>query len=206
MLDEEYVAIDIETTTLKPYNKNSKIVSCAIGTYSHTIAFPLDHISAWNFGNRNVNLTKCKNILYDFLLKKSGKIAHNLKFEAEWLYSLYNDTRVLYENTWEDSMAQAVLLDERTAKKEGMLKLDRLTLINFGFNLKPISDIDFKNIEKNPLDKLLIYNGLDSKYEHKLFMKQKTKVDKLFKDNYRHLVDTALSSAITQNLGLYHVL
>ena len=202
MLDEEYVAIDIETTTLKPYNKNSKIVSCAIGTYSHTIAFPLDHISAWNFGNRNVNLTKCKNILYDFLLKKSGKIAHNLKFEAEWLYSLYNDKRVLYENTWEDSMAQAVLLDERTAKKEGMLKLDRLTLINFGFNLKPISDIDFKNIEKNPLDKLLLYNGLDSKYEHKLFMKQKPKVDRFFKSNYRNLVDTALSLAITQNLGL----
>ena len=83
-----------------------------------------------------------------------------------------------------------------------MLKLDRLTLINFGFNLKPISDIDFKNIEKNPLDKLLLYNGLDSKYEHKLFMKQKPKVDRFFKSNYRNLVDTALSLAITQNLGL----
>ena len=39
MLKEEYIAIDIETTSLKPYDKDSRIVSCAIGTYSHTVAF-----------------------------------------------------------------------------------------------------------------------------------------------------------------------
>lgn len=202
MLEEDSVAIDIETKNLKPYDKDSKIVSCAIGTYNHTIAFPVDHIKAWNFGNRNNNINKCKEILYDFLLKKSNKIAHNLKFEVEWFYHYFDDKKILYGNTWEDTMAQAVLLDERTSKKEGMFKLDKLTLLNFGFNLKSLSDVNLKDIEKAPLDKLLLYNGMDSKYEHKLFMKQKEKINKFFKDNYKSLVNTALSLAITQNSGV----
>ncbi len=200
--NSKHIGFDIETTDKKPYGKDSKIISIAISNGDYTFAFPLDHPKAWNYSDRVKILDSLFHTLYEFLSLNMEKIAHNLKFELEWLFHKYQTQEFLRENIWHDTMAQAYILDERTSKEEGMLNLDRCIFLNFGFNLKEISNIDTKKILSYPLEDMLMYNGLDAKWTQKLFLKQQKRLDKTLELRYNDLVDTAVTLAITQNYGI----
>jgi DNA polymerase-1 len=100
-------------------------------------------------------------------------------------------------------MAQAYLLDERTEKNEGMLNLDTLIRLNFGFNLKAVSiGVNRKDMLKTPLDDLLKYNALDAKYTYLLYKKQLPLINGYNNIIYKDLIKTATTLAVTQSRGI----
>jgi len=199
--DKKDIAIDIETDGLKGQDFSKRILSIAISDYYETFAFPYDHPEAWVGGDRDGILKTIKLMLDNFLSTRKDKVAHNLKFELEWFYRLFGDQKIIRLPNWQDTMAQAYLLDERTDKNEGMLNLDTLIRLNFGFNLKELSpDVDRKNILKTPLPNLLRYNALDAKYTFLLYKKQHPLNHYLH--IYNDLVKTATTLAVTQSTGI----
>lgn len=186
--NEPMYAIDIETTTLKPVDIGAKLLTISIGTDKKVYAFPYTD--------------DLKKPLFDLLCRKSAKIAHNLKFELEWFLHLFGGDQTFIRNSvWHDTMAQAYLLDERTSKDEGMLNLDRLTQLRYGFNLKEKSNVDRKNLVLS--DETLYYNGMDSKYEYKLFIDQQKELQKEQGIScYNSIIKTAGTLAITESRGL----
>lgn len=187
--NEPMYAIDIETTTLKPVDVGAKLLTISIGTDKEVYAFPYTD--------------DLKKPLFNLLCKQSAKIAHNLKFELEWFLHLFDGDQTIIRNSiWHDTMAQAYLLDERTSKDEGMLNLDRLTQLKYGFNLKEKSNVDRKNLVLS--DETLYYNGMDSKYEYKLFIDQQKEIqeEQDLELCYNNIIKTAATLAITESKGL----
>lgn len=197
-------ALDIETNSLNCYDKNSKILSIAIGNDKYVMAFPLDHKKAWNFvENRNEVLKNLYSKLEELLNCNMKKIVHNMKFDVLWLYTKFKNQSFMRDNNWQDTMAQAYLIDERTSKEEGMLNLDRLTQLRFGFNLKELSDVNKIFMEKVSLKDLLIYNGMDTKYTYMLFITQR---ELIAKENleycYNSLIETSVTLILTESYGV----
>ncbi len=170
------VGIDYETSSdesirdvyrlVRPYGKGAKILSIAISAYDETIAFGVDHPECkWT----RKQIDKIFKAFKHFMLKtKTVKVAHNLAFEMEWAIVRWG-LDFLRKPRWGDTMAQAYLLDQR----QGMLKLDILTWIHFGFRLKTFSSIDVANLDMEPIEDVLEYNGGDAKWEIKLYHRQK---------------------------------
>lgn len=196
------VAIDIETWSpekakekqVRPFsNSNNKIVTCAIGDFDSTIAFPVNHpdfkISTLPY-------------LKDFILNSGTKIAHSLKFELEW-FNWFMGEEVIWETKWDDTQAQAYILDERTHKDEGQFNLDILIFRNFGFYLKILnSHINKANILENKVEDVLLYNGMDSKYEFLLDMVQQERFDDIQKELYKHMINIEKSTINAQTYGM----
>lgn len=180
------LALDIEANTLRPYHKKSKILSIAFtNTNDETIALEWCPIVA--------------DQVYDILTKhNAGIIIHNLAYELEWFYHVFDrDKRILWRN-WEDTQAQAFTLDER----KRCHSLDFLTLEYFGFRIKSVYNLNRKRLEGYSVKRLLEYNGLDSKWTMKLYHKQKNKIGgSLFKP-YRMYVDRTPALVSMQAQGL----
>lgn len=186
----DYVALDIETNGLNPYPSDSKLLTIAISDGDLIVSFELNDA--------------VKPLLYKFFMQKNvHKIAHNLKFELEWFYHWFGTQDFMRKSPWEDTMLQAYLIDERTSKEEGMLSLDTLCLLNFGFNLKEKSIADRKDLTKFSFEEIALYNGMDAKYTYKLFMKQNKLIEKTPLDfTYKRLIDSTITLVLTQNYGL----
>lgn len=157
--DLDSIGIDIEATSLRPYNDGSRILTVSVGTYDRSYAFPVDHPKAWG------TLTSALHARFKkFLLNSGKKIAHNLNFEQEWFSHFYGD-EIIRGTEWGDTMAQAYTLNSR----KGMLSLDDLVLQHMGFSLKALYSLDKTNMIKEPLAKVLPYNALDTKYTYRLW-------------------------------------
>jgi len=169
---EEPHAVDIETNGLRPYIEDAKIITISIGTYDRTVAFPVHYPGAWTPQQLKIIDAAIK----EYLVKSATKIAHNTKFELEWLaFENFYGEDVLTQTNWGDTQGQAYVLDER----RGMMSLDILVRLYFGFNLKELSNIDTSRIIDYPLSKVLPYNGLDTKWTHKLYLEQHKKLKKV---------------------------
>jgi len=196
---EELIAFDLETDALRPFD-GGKILTIAFSTYEKTFAFPIE--GYWN----EKDLQEIKSKLYGLFINGGEFIAHNLKFELEWLYNIF-DLDLLMKGKWHDTMVQAYLLDERTTKtrtkQDSMFKLDLLTYLNFGFRLKGLSTIDTKDITKSRIADILLYNGLDAKYTYLLFQKQNKKLDKELKLCYNNLIETTVTLTRAQSTGVH---
>lgn len=158
-----YIAIDLETSGLRPYHKNSTIYTAAVGTFNRVVAFPVDDPRGWVGDLRK----SVRDLFVDFLCHSGRKIAQNTAFEQEWLAYHYGEL-LLYHTEWEDTMAQAYTLDERP----GTHSLGTLTLLRYGFDLKSKSTVDPARFLEFPLADGLLYNGMDSKWTYKLFFDQ----------------------------------
>lgn len=157
--------VDLETNCLRPYAEDAKILSMSCSSKSTTFAFAVDHPQAsWTKLERRQLDVLIKRFLYE---TKCRKIVHHLPFELEWFGYFYG-AGCFYSSTWEDTESQAYILDAR----RGALSLDFLCLIYFGINLKAISGLDRKNLDKSPLMQVLKYNGIDSRYHRNLFIAQ----------------------------------
>lgn len=199
MLDEaltwDEVTIDIETNGERPYFKDARILSFSISCFEKTFAFPYKHSQTpWS----KKDLKSVFKLIYDFLIASKRKWAHNLNFELEWLYVEFGWS-VVWETQWGDTMAQAYVLDER----EGAKSLDSLCVEYMGFQLKSISNIDRKNLDKAPLPDVLRYNALDAKYTWPLisFQQQRLEAEGLV-SVYEMTVSRSLVIAPAQALGV----
>jgi DNA polymerase I-like protein with 3'-5' exonuclease and polymerase domains len=88
-------------------------------------------------------------MVYEYIMTSGRKWAHEAKFEMEW-FRAYFGPDVLYKAEWGDTLGQAHVIDERPAKE-----LDELTQLHFGIRLKDFSNVDLKNMEAEPLEKIL---------------------------------------------------
>jgi DNA polymerase-1 len=205
---EKVIAIDIETVNLRPFQAtrrhqanwsklDPKLISIAVGTDERIIAFPLEHPQAWNGSRQDVFEATKK-----FLLNPNQvKVAHFLPFELEW-FTHYFGPELANEGLWGDTLAQAYIINEKTSRQSSMLSLDTLTLLHFGFEIKSLSSVDVKNLLLSPLREILLYNGMDAKYTHKLYKKQQPRLVEKLKDCYSSLIETTQTLALMQNSGV----
>ena len=180
----EDVAYDYETASdepddkdrrTRPYGKNARILSVAVGTENDTIAFPLRHREAqWT----KQQLSAVEKAWSEFLFSKARKAAHNLFFELEWSIFFYG-LETARACQWHDTMSQAYVLGH----ERGTLSLDALTLINFGFRLKDKCNVNVSELDNEPIGKVLEYNALDAKWTHALFREQLVKIEAESLDN-----------------------
>jgi hypothetical protein len=164
------VAIDYETTGLKPYqlDKNHRIISVSVS---------IDENTAYVFllPEKRKDWRPLKRLLMD---SRVGKMAHNMKFEDVWS-RIYLETPV--RNWVWDSMLAAHIIDNRS----GVTGLKFQTYVNFGVidyssEISPyLMAVDEKNANSvNRIEELLThsskvkdllhYNALDTIYQYRL--------------------------------------
>lgn len=173
--NEPVVGLDYETTTIRPYDldidgKPAVILSVAVGTDKHALAFPFDHPGAdWTKSQRK-RLTK---IWVNFLRNcRAIKAVHNLMFELEWTGYFFGED-LIRAGKWECTQAQAADIDERAFGTEPKpLSLEFLMLQYFGLNVKKLANVDRKNLKRVPLPNVLEYNALDGRSHWLLYHKQ----------------------------------
>lgn len=199
-------ATDLETINLRPYYKDSRVVTCAIGTEDEVFAFPIQHPKAvWANDPREV-----VEIMMEFYLSNGLNIAHNAKFEQEWLLWLFSTFfnkgnfygDILFDTKWGDTQAQAFNINERTSKESSMLSLDTLCNLHFDLKLKSLTNVNPAHILDYPIEEVLIYNGLDSKYDHKLYHKQEKLLNKELKEAAVRQVRTGKTLVVAQSKGM----
>jgi uracil-DNA glycosylase family 4 len=169
--------LDYETSHLRPYRPETKILSIGIAIKGKAIAFPYDHPEAkWSKPAKEM----IRQAFLAYLKAPVRKIAHNLAFEMEWTAVKFGK-ELLRGTQWGDSMVQAYTLDERVggkpdqeqaSKDTSCLGLGFITLNRFGINIKTLSNVDTKNMESEPLEAILPYNAVDAKYCLELFWNQ----------------------------------
>ena len=157
------LAFDYETSGLKPERKEQHIASvsfCLNG--EDTFAFPYHR--------------KHKKILTEILISKNlRKVAANIKYEDRWSKAIIG-CRV--KNWYWDTMLMSHMLDNR--KQITSLKFQ--AFVQFGISdydshLQHLLTSKYSNtmnqINKIPIQDLLLYNGLDSLLEYKLMVRQR---------------------------------
>lgn len=206
-------AVDIETSALRPYANNAKILTVAISydtkknSYAN-VSFALDHPkSGWSHSQRREILFKLEALLKDDTIK----ISHNMPFEGEWFISLFGKEVIKHE-VWECTQLQAHFLDERRgagygnddeSRRAAYQSLDFLCKMYFGTAYKSMFKLDKKNMAKADLNETLVYNAVDTKLTIRLYHLQ----TKLLKE--AGLYDAYISSvarqpaiALMQHIGM----
>lgn len=168
------IGIDYETSGLRPYDPEKKILTAAVGTGDYALSFPFDHPHAgWSPEHR----AELAEIWIEFLrTAKAIKAVHNLAFELEWTGERF-DKSLLRAGRWECTMQQAATLDERSrggggTSGAGPLSLEFLVQQHFGFNIKKLANVDRGKLAQTPLIEVLTYNGLDARYHCLLWRRQ----------------------------------
>ena len=171
----KYLYFDYETTGLKPYRKGHKIhvVSLCTGEGKSSFAFPLQR--HWTpLQQRRIEDRWCK-----LLLSKSKKVAHNISFEDVWSRVILG---TVPNNWYWDTMIAAHIIDNRP--NYSGLKFQ--AFLHWGAPnydkeikhfLEAYDDSGFNRIDQAPLDKLLLYCGVDSLYGRWLMEDQLPLID-----------------------------
>ena len=201
-------AIDIETSHLRPYAKDAKILTVAISFEDTNFAFAMDHPKAqW----AEIDKGAIKLALTSLLIDETTIVAHNAPFEIEWLVKLLG-REAIYHDNWECTMMQAHFIDERRGKRGGnddqfqpnpYQALDFLVKLYFGLSYKGLFKLDRKNMSKADLDETLLYNGADTKYTLRLYWLQTERLHqaKLY-EAYREAKPRQSAVALMQSLGI----
>lgn len=165
-------ATDVENYPLKPYNKDAVLLTASISYrtkkgHLHTFSFAVDHPKAgWSKKQREIILEEYNELISN---KKVVKVAHNAPHEIEWFLHMFG-TDFLDHKSWEDTMMQAHLIDERKGqgkeddRRPTYQNLNFLTKQYFGLAIKSLFKLDKKDMRKSDIDECLLYNGVDSKY------------------------------------------
>jgi uracil-DNA glycosylase family 4 len=170
---QDEIAIDYETSGLKPFNYGHFIGSVALTNVQglRTIAFPFERLHNWSPSEFRQIKSLLRSILTNDRIRKVG---HNLKFENIWSSEIVGCKIV---NQWWCTMIGAHLVDNRSYFTG--LKLQ--AYLNFGvypwdkevdYFLKNADAQGFNKIHKAPLTELLLYNGMDTFWTARLKQKQ----------------------------------
>lgn len=139
------IAVDLESSKLRPYEKDAELITAAFSDGRTTIAFACEHPSGrTTWGTRLVMET----------VSERPWIAHNAAHELAWFRYL-SDLPIC---SYDDTMAYARCLFER----QGVLGLDEVSQLVLGVNIKRLSNVDASRIMEFTLEEVLPYNGLDA--------------------------------------------
>ncbi len=177
LMDSDKVFIDIETTGIKPYNKDQHRIVCI------SICNAEDNVYVLPAPDMDEEIQALKQLLEN---PNIGKMAHNMKYEDTWLNIMYG----IKVNPWVwDSMLASHILDNRTE----IASLKFQTYVNFGIAdydsaiEKYLHGVDDKNANSpnkimdlvaNPIKRkeLFTYCGLDSLFGYRLAQMQMKQV------------------------------
>lgn len=170
------VAIDYETTGLKPHAAGHRVVCAAVAdSPDHTYAFLMPETKA----ERQPFLDLLAN-------PKVGKMAHNMKFEDTWSVVRLRQPVV---NWYWDSMQAAHILDNRPGITS--LKFQtyvQLGVVDYASEISPylhaVDNNDGNGLNRvlelltvpGGTEKLLTYCALDTIYEYRLAMLQQSQI------------------------------
>lgn len=190
------VGLDYETNGVRPFAYGRKFLSVGLADKTGAFAFAMQHRQAqWT----QKQFEEVKRLFIEFLeTAECRKAVHNLVFEMEW--TGHHLGRYLLRNgKWEDTQAQAYIIDER----KGALGLDDLCVQYFGINIKAIDSLNRKNLEAHELTDVLRYNGMDAKYHRKLYLKQRQILrEEGLGSVYSHHKRRVVAGALTQLVGI----
>lgn len=154
------IAADYETTCLKPEYERAEIISCSLSMGSWTIAYP------W--------ISEAIDATSEMWKSNTRKIASNLKFEDRWTrFFLGHPIR----NWYLDTMIAAHILDNR--KDITSVKFQSFVLCGLKAYDEHIESYrnqvgksHLNRMKELNLKDLLIYNGIDSKVEWEVGIRQ----------------------------------
>lgn len=155
---EQKICFDIETQTdqgisnLDPRHKSSRVV-CVSFTHKPGIGYvaPLTHPeSPWKLEWRHV----LRSLLQAAMKDKGKLIAHNIQYEARWVY--WTTGLDISAGCWWDTLMSAHLLDENEPK-------DLKTIGEIELGVEPWG-IDLKDAEGTEWPVLAEYNAKDTDY------------------------------------------
>ena len=163
------IAFDYETTGLKPYGKDHRIVSCSM-------AEDMDMAYAWLWKDIDAEGLK----VYQAIMqsKRIKKIAANIKFEHVWTRQKLGFE---IQGWWWDTVTAAHVIDNRRGNGSvAFQSYTRLGVMDFKsdtqYLLKAPDSNSLNQIDKIPVDDLLQRNGLDSAYEWGIAMDQRAQM------------------------------
>ena len=193
-------SVDIETNGLRPYAKDSKILSIAFGTWDlASYAIPLSHSqSKWS----EKQLKQVWGLVGDHLRHTEIEYwAHHLKFETEWLSMPWAlGRRILFEVNWQDTMSQAHVLGSRSLSAKS---LDARCKAMFGVPEKALDDLDRANLDSTPLPLVLRYNARDTKFTDMVRQLQEPMIEEQEQEQaYRLMVSRVPCLSLAQQLGV----
>lgn len=196
---QPFFIFDFETLGLKPYFKESCILSCAF-SFDDETAYTLpvsyhDYMAKkkyWDVEQEKFILSNLKQLLTTPGIRK---VAHNSVFEMEWSKAILG----IDISNIEDSMLQKYILDCRT----GTMNLDFLTFVNYGVSHKVYPQSIMSNLTQLSIEELLDYNAKDAIFEYRIFKLQEKELnkDKVLKEVYYEQVETAKTIAQIQYDG-----
>lgn len=202
-------ATDIETSCLRPYAFNSRILTVALSFGDTHFSFAIDHPKAgWDKPSK----IKILNLLEEILKDDATKIAHNAPFELEWFIE-YFGREVVNHKSWECTMMQAHFVDERRGKqvrggdedsrRSAYQNLDFLVKQYFGIAYKGLFKLNKKDMASADLGETLIYNAVDTKYTLRLYKYQKAIIEREgLLLAYQDATPRQASVALMQHLGI----
>jgi uracil-DNA glycosylase family 4 len=191
------ISFDIETTGRKPFVKGHKIKTMSIALGKHKcFAFPF-------MAEEEAFIRQIRRIMTDSEIEKIGQ---NLKYEDLWLRVLHD---IEVKGWIFDTMLGIHVLDNRS----GITGLKFQTYIYEG-----VSDYSkevkkyleaaekdgnaFNQIDKVDIDKLLLYNGLDSLYTFRLYRRYKRMMRENDWQAYQLLHDGAIELSRIEYNGI----
>lgn len=204
LTETDSVVIDYETTGLHPYVPGHRIISASIDFNGKSYSFPWQHAKGiFNLEQQRMIGFQLRRIWNSPHIKK---IAHNAKFEHIWTLQLLQTRPINWH--WCTLMG-ARAQDNRRASTG--LKFQ--TYIHFGH--RPYNDLvapyidakgeEFNRLDECPIDVLLSYGGLDTRWCRKLYDKQVDFYDKhpKMKEGFDLLNRATITLGNMQNNGIH---
>lgn len=176
----EPLAVDIETTCLRPYMRGAQILSAAFSDGTTTIAFPISHPDAINDWGLPLLLET---------VARRRWVAHNVAMELAWFRFFGPEHAYL---NYDDTMALGRLAHDRAE----MLSLEDMSVLHLGCNVKDLSKIVVTRLKEYPVNDVLRYNGLDVLATRPIYDRLISRVDK---EGYRRFLD-AIDSTVGMEL------
>lgn len=156
------IAIDFETSRLRPYEEGAVLLTAALSDGETTIAFPVDHPEGptdWGWK------------LVEEVVTQHLWMPHSASMELSWIWYRMGPDWV--PTPYEDTMAIG-----RIYHKREILSLGNLSRIHLGVDVKQLSEVNPKHIMDYPLSSILPYNGLDSLATALIYDRIHDKVDR----------------------------
>lgn len=164
------ITFDIECNCLTPELPDAKIKSFSFAIDGLCFAFPYENTAEFRPVRRKIR---------EIMASQTLKIAYNLKYEDRWMRKF----KMPVSNWYRDGMIMSHILDGRG----GINSLKHQAYVHLGIGdynshledkLNCSDASGYNKIDEIPIKDLLLYNGMDSLLEHKLYHIQEKLLEK----------------------------
>lgn len=184
---KDIIALDIETSGLKPHKE---------GHFIYSISITRRDLYTYSFLITEKLIPYLKKLLED---ENIGKIIQNVQFEYKWCKEIFN---IVIKNI----IADTQLISHVLQNKSYITGLKFQTYVNFGIHdyskeiekfivPKEKGGYEFNTIKKAPVEDLLTYNGYDTFFTMALYLKQLTQLDDHLKKGHAFFLEGCIELA-----------